>query len=252
MIVPFESLRGTIAAFRSTDGGATWSGEVPVSKISFHSNSGGLRTSPLPTAEIDGAGNVYVAWEDCRFEPKCGANDIVFSTSGDGVTWSAVNRVPIDPVGSGVDHFVPGLGVDPATSGGGAHLALAVYYYPNAACTAATCQLDVGFASSPNGGASWSAPTALAGPIALGDVAATSQGRMVGDYISTSFNSAGTATTVFAVGNPHSGSAFDEGMWAPTTPLAVATAAQATRRASSAGAASGQGVGAAQQAIRSN
>ena len=73
---------------------------------------------------------------------------------------------------------------------------------------------------------------------------------MVGDYISTSFNAAGTAATVFAVGNPHTGTVFDEGMWAPSTPLPLASAAAATRRASSAGAASGQGVGAAQQAIR--
>jgi len=252
VIVPFESLRGTIAAFRSTDGGATWSKEVSISRISFHPNSGGLRTSPLPSAEIDAAGRVYVAWEDCRFETKCAANDIVLSSSADGVNWSAVSRVPIDPVGSGFDHFIPGLGVDPATSGGGAHLALTYYFYPDAACTAATCQLDVGFVSSPNGGASWSASTQLDGPRSLADIAATSQGTMVGDYISTSFNSSGTAATVFAVGKPHTGSVFDEGMWAPTAPLTVASAAQATRHASSAGAASGQGVGAAEQAIKRN
>jgi hypothetical protein len=107
-----------------------------------------------------------------------------------------------------------------------------------------------GSTSSPNAGVSWSAPTQLAGPMLLADIAATSQGPMVGDYISTSFNQAGTAATVFAIGNPHTGSVFDEGMWAPTTPLAVTSTAQATRPASSAGAASGQGVGAAQQAIR--
>jgi BNR/Asp-box repeat len=252
VIVPFESLRGTIAAFRSTDGGKTWSREVAISKISFHPNSGGLRTSPLPSAEIDAGGNVFVAWEDCRFEAQCAANDIVFSTSSDGVAWSAVSRVPIDPVGSGVDHFIPGLGVDPATSGPGAHLALTYYYYPNAACTAGTCQLDVGFVSSPDGGATWSAPTALAGPMSLADVAATSQGPMVGDYVSTSFNATGSAATVFALGLPHTGGVFDEGIWAPAAPLAVATAAQATRRASSVGAASGVGVGAAQQAVRRN
>jgi hypothetical protein len=72
---------------------------------------------------------------------------------------------------------------------------------------------------------------------------------MVGDYISTSFNTAGTAATVFAVGNPRTASVFDEGRWAPTTPLHAASAAQATRPASSAGAASGRGVGAAQQAV---
>jgi hypothetical protein len=33
------------------------------------------------------------------------------STSADGVTWSALRRIPIDPVGSGVDHFIPGLAV---------------------------------------------------------------------------------------------------------------------------------------------
>jgi hypothetical protein len=250
VIVPFESLKGTIGAFRSTDGGATWSKEFRVSRISFHPNAGGLRTSPLPTAEIDAGGKAYVAWEDCRFEPKCAANDIVFSTSTDGVSWSAVSRIPIDPVGIGVDHFIPGLAVNPTTSGADADLALTYYYYPNTACTPATCELDVGFISSPDSGASWSEPTMLAGPMSLADIAATSQGPMVGDYISTSFNAAGTAATVFAIGNPHTGSVFDEGMWAPTTPLAVTSADQATRQASSAGAAAGQGVGAAQQAIR--
>jgi BNR repeat protein len=249
VIVPFESLQGTIAAFRSTDGGATWSSEVSISKSQFHPNSGGLRTSPLPSAEIDAAGKVYVAWEDCRFEPKCEANDIVLSSSADGAQWSAVSRVPIDAVGSGVDHFIPGLGVDPGTSGSGAHLGLTYYYYPDAACTAATCELDVGFVSSPDGGATWSAATKLAGPMSLADIAATSQGPMVGDYISTSFNGAGTAATVFAIGKPQTRK-FREGMWAPTTPLPVASAAQATRHASSAGAATGPGVGPAQQAIR--
>jgi hypothetical protein len=250
VIVPFESLHGTIGDFESTDGGQTWSHENTISKVSFHPNSGGLRTSPLPTAEIAADGTVYVAWEDCRFEPKCSANDIVFSSSSDGVTWSPVSRIPIDPVGSGVDHFIPGLAVDPATSGPGTHLALTYYYYPDAACTAATCDLDVGFVSSPDGGAHWSAPTQLAGPMKLGDIAATSQGPMVGDYISTSFNAAGTAATVFAIGMPHTGNVFDEGMWAPSTPLPVASAAEATREASSAGAATGQGVGAAQEAVR--
>lgn len=250
VIVPFESLKGSIGSFRSTDGGATWSKEFQVSKISFHGNSGGLRTSPLPSAEIDGAGNAYVAWEDCRFEPKCSANDIVFSRSSDGVSWSPVARIPIDAVGSGVDHFIPGLAVDPATSGASAHLALTYYFYPNAACTPATCQLDVGYVSSPDGGAHWSAPTQLAGPMSLSDIAATSQGTMVGDYISTSFNADGTAATVFAVGLPHTGSHFDEGIWAPSAPLPVAVGSQASRAASSAGATSGQGVGEAQHAVR--
>jgi hypothetical protein len=250
VIVPFESLRGTIAAFRSSDGGASWSNASTVSRVSFHPVAGDLRTSPLPSAEIDGSGTAYVAWEDCRFEPKCTANDIVLSRSADGADWSPVSRIPLDAVGSGVDHFIPGLAVDPATSGAGAHLALTYYYYPTAACTTTTCRLDVGYASSPDGGASWSPANALAGPMSLTDIAATSQGPMVGDYISTSFNAAGTAATVFAIGNPHTGSVFDEGIWAPTALLPVVSAAGATQHATSAGAANGQGVGAAEQAVR--
>jgi hypothetical protein len=40
--------------------------------------------------------------------------------------------------------------------------------------------------SSANGGASWSAPTTVAGPFGLSLIASTSQGFMVGDYISCS------------------------------------------------------------------
>jgi hypothetical protein len=249
VVVPFESLKGSIGSFISTDGGASWSKEFQVAKVQFHGNAGGLRTSPLPTAEIDAGGTTYVAWEDCRFEPKCSANDIVFSRSRDGVNWSAVARIPADPVGSGADHFVPGLAVDPSTTGAAAHLALTYYFYPNSACTPATCQLDVGYTSSADGGAHWSAATQLAGPMKLSDVAATSQGRMVGDYISTSINASGTAATVFAIGLSHTGNTFDEGMWAPATPLPVAGGALAARTG---GASGGPGVGEAQHAVRTD
>jgi hypothetical protein len=247
VIVPFETLKGTISAFRSTDGGQTWSKAATISRIAFHPAAGNLRTSPLPSAEIDGAGKVYVAWEDCRFRTKCASNDIVFSSSSDGVNWPSVSRVPIDDVTSTVDHFIPGLAVDPATSGSGAHLGLTYYFYPNANCTTATCELDVGFISSPDGGSHWGSPTQVAGPMSLNDIAQTSQGPMVGDYISTSFNGAGTATTVIAVGKPHT-TAFDETMYAPTTPLAVSSVSSATLVATSRGVKvepTGQGLGAA-------
>ncbi len=233
VVVPFESLNGTISAFVSNDGGASWSRGIKVSGIRFHRVAGGLRTSPLPSAEVDAGGTVYVAWEDCRFHKNCTSNDIVFSKSTDGVDWSDAARVPIDDITSGADHFIPGLAVDSATSGADTHLALTYYFYPNANCGGA-CRLQVGYISSPDGGAHWSDPTQLAGPMALSEIAQTSQGAMVGDYISTSF-SGGHATTVFAVGHETTTAAFDEAMYAPTTPLAVATAAQATHAASSAG-----------------
>ncbi len=146
-----------------------------------------LRSGPLPTAEIDGSGKVYVVWADCRFESGCTANDLVMSTSTNGTSWSAVTRIPIDAVGSGVDHFIPGLAVDKGTSGSSAHLGLAYYYYPVSNCSTSTCKLDVGFISSTNGGSSWSTATQLAGPMTLTWLPNTTQGYMVGDYISTSY-----------------------------------------------------------------
>jgi hypothetical protein len=183
-----------------------------------------------------------VAWQDCRFRPKCSANDIVFSTSTNGVDWSAVTRVPIDPVSSGRDHFIPGLAVDRATSGANAHVALTYYFYPDTTCTGG-CRLEVGAITSPDGGAHWGDATQLAGPMALSQIAFTSQGPMVGDYISTSF-SGGRATSLFPVGHAQpSASTFDEATYAPATPLSVASKAQATHAASSQGAGPVTGVG---------
>jgi len=56
------------------------------------------------------------------------------------------------------NHFIPGLGVEGSTAGASAYLGLTYYFYPSVACTAATCQLDVGFISSTTGGARRGAP----------------------------------------------------------------------------------------------
>jgi hypothetical protein len=247
VVVPFESLNGTISAFSSGNGGASWNKAFTVSHIRFHKVAGGLRTSPLPSAEIAADGTVYVAWEDCRFRKGCPANDIVFSTSSDGVSWTDPARVPIDDVTSSIDHFIPGLAVDPTTSGATTQLALTYYFYPNANC-GVTCRLEVGYISSPDGGAHWGAATQLAGPMALSEIANTSQGPMVGDYISTSF-SGGEATTVFAVGLQTTTASFDEAMYSPGR-LAIATAAQATLPSITSPVATGPGIGNTIQALR--
>jgi hypothetical protein len=226
--------QNSLLAFRSLDGGASWSAIVSVTSIHRHVVAGGLRGGKyvLPSAEIDAGGRVYVAWQDCRFRKNCSSNDIVFTTSTDGLSWSPVTRVPIDDVTSTVDHFLPGLAVDRSTSGATAHLGLAYYFYPQADCDISTCELDVGFVSSTNGGASWSGPTQLAGPMALSWIANTSAGPFVGDYISSSFTAGGSAYPVIAVANAPSGGLFDEAMYTPTGGLG---AVGGTAVASSAG-----------------
>jgi hypothetical protein len=209
VIVPYEGGSG-IRSFRSIDGGATWQPSVAVASISSHGVAGGLRTSPLPSAEVDNDGKVYVAWQDCRFRSGCTSNDIVMSTSMDGVAWTPVVRIPIDATTSGVDHFIPGLAVDRSTSGSSGRLALGYYYYPVAACNSGTCQLTVGFVSSLDGGTTWTQPRKVAGPISLSWIASTNQGVMVGDYMSTSFAGGPYALPVFAVAKAKTGAVFDE------------------------------------------
>jgi hypothetical protein len=230
VIVPYMGLDSpffafTISSFRSTDGGATWSASTLVSEGDFHHPNGNIRASfPIPDAEIDKSGKVYVVWSDCRFEASCSVSDIVLSTSTNGTTWSPVKRIPIDPVGSGADHFITGLAVDQASSGSSAHLGLTFYYYPNGiSCTPSTCKLDVGFISSTNGGASWSAKEQLTGPMMVPWAPLTTQGYMVGDYISTSIPPGDNdATPVFAVAHPPTGGTACDTMTFPAVKCNVA------------------------------
>jgi len=213
-ILTFGNVANLMSAFTSIDGGVSWSGLATITDpVQVHLDAGGIRSGPLPSAAVDGAGTVWVVWEDCRFRAGCLANDLVYSTSTDGVNWSAVTRVPIDDVGSTVDHFIPGIGIDPTTSGAGAHVALHYYYYSQSNCTVATCQLIVGYISSANGGSTWNAPVAVAGPIQLSWLPNSQNGLMVGDYIATAFTGS-VPHGVFAVpAPPTSGTAFNEAIY---------------------------------------
>ena len=216
VVVPFAG--NGIQAFTSSNGGTSWSSPVTVSTVTDHFVAGGMRTSSLPSAEIDAAGTVYVVWQDCRFRTGCTSNDIVMSSSSDGKTWSAVSRIPIDASTSTVDHFIPGLAVDPATSGSSAHLALTYYFFPQANCSTSTCKLAVGFTSSTDGGKTWTRGIRLAGPMRVTWIANTDQGRMVGDYMSTSYVN-GKAFSVFGKALQPTGSVFNQAMYAPLTGL---------------------------------
>jgi hypothetical protein len=235
VVVPLDNGSETALGYTiSTNGGAKFGLAFTITSISAADDPGNIRSGPLPSAEISGDGTIYVVWEDCRFRAGCPAagtpNDLVYVTSSNGSTWSAVKRIPIDPVTSTVDHFIPGVGVDRATSGANTHVGVTYYFYPNTNCTLATCQLSVGYISSANGGSSWSAPTQLAGPMTMSWVPDTSQGRMVGDYISTSFGSDGLAHPAFAVANaPTAGGSdcatatpnCDQALYSPATGLAA-------------------------------
>jgi hypothetical protein len=228
--VPYVNLDGfsfdtvVLASFVSADGGKTASASFLISQSEFHQPNSScpqlagraIRADlPLPSAQLDGSGKIYAVWADCRFEPQCNTGDLVLSTSTDGQAWSAVRRIPISPVGSTEDVFLPGLGVDRSTSGNGARLGLVYNYYTNGNCDgiANNCDLNVGFVSSTNGGRTWSTQEQIAGPMKLTWLPNTSQGFMTGDYFATAIvNGSDDAFPAFAVAQSPSGSVLDEFM----------------------------------------
>jgi hypothetical protein len=240
VIIPASNAsESAIISFRSLDGGATWRSTVRVAPTLSHREAGNLRSGPLPSAEVDAAGRVYVVWADCRFRTNCSGNDIVMSSSADGLTWTSPVRLPVGTTTDGHDNFIPGIAVDERTSGSGARLGVTFYSYDISACGSA-CSLKVRYIQSNNGGATWSAPATPAGPFGVNRIANTSQGRMVGDYISTSWvdTPAGRrAFGAFAVGQaPATGQAFDEATFVPTGGLNLTgtfTASAAADRVSS-------------------
>ena len=110
-------------------------------------------------------------------------------------------------MGSTTDLFVPALAVDRATSGRAAHLAVTYHALPQeGGCgyLLPTCTggVDVGVVTSSDGGATWKRPQRLtAEPMRLLAMADGDIGRMVGDYIATSFVR-GRPMPVFSLASP--------------------------------------------------
>ncbi|MFZ0807958.1 MAG: sialidase family protein [Candidatus Sulfotelmatobacter sp.] len=216
VIVPFQG--GGIDVFSSTNGGKSWGKSQAIASISYHTVAAGMRNPDLPSAAIDGAGNVFVAWADCRFRTRCASNDIVVSSSSNGTTWSTVARIPTDATTSTVDHFLPGIGIDPTTSGATAHITIVYYYYPVAKCTLTTCKVYVGFTTSTDGGTTWTAGAEIAGPMSVGWLPVSDNGPMLADYIGVTYSN-GNPFGVFAVARAKTGTSFAESMFTTKSAL---------------------------------
>jgi len=201
VVIPyFDETR--IAAIRSTDGGASWSAALAITPTNYRDHPG-VRVAPLPSAEVDGAGTIYVAWADCTRRAACAGNDLLVVRSVDGVAWSAPVRVPT----GAPDAELPGL----AATGSG-RIGLAYYVLRGQS-------LDVAFVSSTDGGAHWTRPQRLSSrPVPLAWIVRTSQGSMVGDYISTSF-AGRRAVPVFALGFRPRGRTLRESIFSTSIPL---------------------------------
>jgi hypothetical protein len=216
-----------IYSYRSIDGGATWTDLEEISPSTYSGTADPwYRGGSLPSARTDASGKVYVVWAGCYFEANCLANetgnttdDIVMTTTTDGLTWTPLQRIPLDAIGSDVEHVTAGLAVDSNTAGNNAHLAVTYFYWGNAGtCNASNCQVYAGIATSINGGETWSPRQTLAGPTVPVWWADTEAGYMTGDYITTAiaFN---RAVALVPVGTSPTGTTLHQAMYAGSVPL---------------------------------
>ncbi|MBA2476942.1 MAG: exo-alpha-sialidase [Actinobacteria bacterium] len=203
--------RDELLSVRSGDGGGSFDPPARVAVLQAV-DVRGLRDPPLPSIDAAADGTVLAAWHDCRFRAGCRANDIVVSSSADGVAWTRPRRLPLSPVGGRRGHFVPGLTVDPGSS----RVAVAYHSLVDASCPEDSCLADVALVESLDGGKTWGRPERLsAQSMPLTWLADTSLGRMLGDYISTSYVG-GRAVPVFSLASRPVGDALRQAISATT------------------------------------
>ncbi|MDQ3672285.1 MAG: hypothetical protein M3364_07595 [Actinomycetota bacterium] len=93
----------------SSDGALSFEPPAVVAELQVRSIRG-LRFFPLPSADVDPSGRVWITWHDCRFSSGCAQNSVLVSTSPDGRSWTAPSRVT-----TGRDAFLPAIGIHPAS-----------------------------------------------------------------------------------------------------------------------------------------
>jgi hypothetical protein len=218
VIAPGPELgRQEIAIAKSADGGASFG---PAQRVAFAGGESfwilGIRAPQFVSGDVDAGGIVYLAWHGCDDPDYCSSTRIVVSRSADAVNWSAPEQLPVVPGGASVSSFLPGLAVEPGTKGKRAQVAIAYYAM---SCNGITpCTLDVFLIRSPDGGATWNVPERLnPESMRLFWLADTNVGRMLGDYISTSF-AGRRPVPVFALAAAPGKGRFSEAIFATRMP----------------------------------
>ena len=143
------------------------------------------RAGTLPAAAVDPkTGRIYVAWEDGRFRTD-GLNDLVFSSSADGITWTKVQRVNPGPGGNHIDHWnaMIDVGRDGAVHIGYRQRVVKVGDPTHRSELGLSPYVDTYYQRSDDKGAHWSAPLKVNRVRTdVGYAAFSRRGAFLGDY----------------------------------------------------------------------
>ncbi len=175
---------GTVAVLRSPfpSRGASWSGQINIDRLGAIGVTDPETGAPVRTGDIipeiasdERAGNddVYVVWQDARFN-GFQREQIAFSRSTDGgLTWSKPVRISQR---NGTQAFTPAIRVD-----GSGNIGVTYYDFRNNAPGSAALETDVWFTRSTDGGATWSEERVTPTSFDM-RTAPVARGYFVGDY----------------------------------------------------------------------
>ncbi len=192
---PFSVTAFKVAFVKSVDGGVTWTAPQLIADlrtvfVSDPNTGQPIRTGDIiPEAAIDPAtGQLYVVWQDSRFNGGH-FDEVALSTSTDGgADWSTPIRVNTP---TGRPAFTPSITVDSAGVVG-----VSYYDFRNLGSLTATLPTDYWFTTSTNNGASFGGEVHIAGSFDM-LTAPFARGFFVGDYEGLTF--VGTAFHPFFV-----------------------------------------------------
>ncbi|MFC3107037.1 sialidase family protein [Undibacterium arcticum] len=178
---PFKVTASKLAFIKSTDDGNSWTkpqiiADMRTVGVTDPETGEAVRTGDIiPEPAIDPAtGQLYVVWQDARFNGGHFDEVALSSSSDGGATWSAPIRVNT-PTGRAA--FNPSIRVNSTGAVG-----VSYYDFRNlAAGNTATLPTDYWFTSSTNGGASFGSEQHLAGPFDM-KTAPNAGGFFIGDY----------------------------------------------------------------------
>jgi Neuraminidase (sialidase) len=179
---PFSTTAFKVAFVKSTDGGNTWTKPKVISNlrtvfVSDPNTGEAVRTGDIiPEPAIDPAtGQLYVVWQDARFNGGHFDEVAISTSTNGGATWSAAKQVntntPADRPG-----FTPAVAVNSAGAVG-----VTYYDFRSLGTETATLPTDYWITTSTNHGATFGNEQHITGPFDM-KTAPQAGGFFVGDY----------------------------------------------------------------------
>lgn len=205
-LVVSYGVNGWVSAFTIDGAGAAWGAPTTIHGGSVHPVPG-MRAVSVISADVDRTGRIYVTWHGCHSGTPCLVNDVLISSSVDGVSWTDPSVVPVDcpdqALCAATDRLAPSIALDRDNPG---RVALLWNSYING-------WIDTQYTSSTDGGQTWRRYPKTLATMRADQLANSGLGRMLGEYLGLSVANSSVVATFPVAQAPPAGQAFDQAMY---------------------------------------